>query len=106
MTRQLFTASLGFGLLMILASHAFGQTARNCGPRDKVVSTLGDLYGETRQSIGIGTSGQVMEVYANLDEGTWTITITLPSGMTCLMASGQSFEALAEEVPAKDGTAL
>ncbi len=106
MTRQLFTVSLGFGLLLLCATHAFGQSSRNCGPRDHVVSALGDRYGETRQSIGIGASGQVMEVYASLETGTWTITLTLPNGTTCLMASGQSFEALGEELPAKEDTAL
>ena len=31
----------------------------------------------------------------------WTITVTSPSGMTCLVASGQSFETLAEALPPK-----
>ena len=106
MTRHLFTVSLGFGLLLLCATVAFGQSARNCGPRDNVLSTLGDRYGETRQSIGLGASGQVMEVFASLETGTWTITLTLPNGVTCLMASGQSFEALGEELPAKEGAAL
>ncbi len=106
MTRQSFTVSLGFGILLLCAGHAFGQSVRNCGPRDTVISTLGDRFGETRQSIGLGTSGQVMEVYASHETGTWTITVTLPNGVTCLMASGQSFEALTEETPARDDTAL
>ena len=91
---------------MLCASHAFGQSARNCGPRDAVISTLGDRFGETRQSIGLGASGQVMEVYASHETGTWTITVAMPNGVTCLMASGQSFEALAEETPAPGETAL
>ncbi len=96
MTRQIFTVSLGFGLLLLCATYAFGQGARQCGPREDVVSVLGDRYGESRQSIGLGTSGQVMEVFASLETGTWTITVTLPTGLTCLMASGQSFETLSE----------
>lgn len=106
MTRQLFTVSLGFGLLLLCATHAFAQTGRNCGPRDAVVTTLGERYGESRQSIGMGSNGQVMEVFASLETGTWTITLTLPNGVTCLMASGQSFEALEDELPARNETAL
>ena len=115
MTRQIFTLSLGFGLLMLCAAHAFGQVSpysappqqQQCGPRAKVVAILGERYGESRQSIGLGASGQVMEVFASLETGTWTITITSPSGTTCLVASGQSFEPLEEKaVVRKDGTDL
>jgi hypothetical protein len=37
-----------------------------------------------------------IETFANLDSGTWTITVTAPSGVTCLVASGQGFERLYE----------
>jgi hypothetical protein len=42
----------------------------------------------------------VLEVFAS-DTGSWTITVTLPSGMTCLVATGQGWEDLAEQLPAK-----
>ena len=106
MTRQLFTVSLGFGLLILCASFAFGQTARNCAPRDVIVSILGDRYGESRRSIGIGSDNRVMEVFASEETGTWTITLTMPGGMTCLMASGQSYEGMTGLDPQPKGTAL
>ena len=53
-------------------------------------------YGESRQAIGLGTNNQVVEVFASLETGTWTITVTTPAGVTCLVASGQSFETLSE----------
>ena len=34
----------------------------------------------------------VVEVFASSDTGTWTITVTNASGVTCLVASGQAFE--------------
>ena len=43
--------------------------------------------------------GAVMEVFASDDTGTWTITVTLPNGLTCLIAAGESFEVLAEALP-------
>jgi hypothetical protein len=81
------------------------QTARNCGPRTAVVDRLADGYGETRQSIGLGTNNAVVEVFASHESGTWTITVTTPNGLTCLVASGQSFEAIAETLPAKGNDA-
>lgn len=74
-------------------------TSRNCAPREVVVQRLADKYGESRKSIGIGQQGTVMETFASEDTGTWTITVTMPTGVTCLVASGQSFETLAEIVP-------
>jgi hypothetical protein len=42
-----------------------------------------------------------MELYASEDTGTWSITMTLPDGMMCLMASGSNYEVVTEELPAK-----
>jgi hypothetical protein len=74
-------------------------------PREVVVGRLAEKYGESRQSIGIGGQGVVMETFASTESGTWTITVTMPNGMTCLMASGQSYEALAEALPNADNDA-
>lgn len=63
-----------------------------CGPRQAVVDRLSNQYGETRRSMGLGTNNGVVEVYASDQTGTWTITITLPDGRTCLMAAGESYE--------------
>lgn len=41
----------------------------------------------------------VVEVFASLETGTWTITITRPDGLTCLAASGEGFENLVEVLP-------
>ena len=65
---------------------------------DKVVERLSTKYGESRQSIGMAPKGRVVEIYASLETGTWTITVTTPNGITCLVASGQSFENLEEPI--------
>ena len=90
---------------MALAGTAHAQQNRNCGPRDLVVNRLAEGYGETRQSMGLGANNSVIEVFASEDTGTWTITVTTPNGMTCLVASGQAFEELAEALPAKGNDA-
>lgn len=80
------------------------QAQNNCAPRDVVLNHLSERFGESRQSIGMGQDGHVIEVFASLETGTWTITVTLPNGVTCLVASGESFENLAE-APAPGGVA-
>jgi len=79
-----------------LAGTAAVAQNQNCAQREVVLSRLNETYGESRQSIGIAGQGQVVEVFASLETGTWTITVTLPNGMTCLVASGQAFEHLNE----------
>jgi len=81
------------------------QNGRNCAPRDAVVDRLASGYGETRQSMGLGANNAVIEVFASDETGSWTITVTTPNGLTCLVASGQSFETLAEALPAKGNDA-
>lgn len=82
--------------LLSLPSLAF---AGACAPREVVLERLAQSYGETRQSIGLGPENQMVEVFASDATGTWTIVVTRASGMSCLMASGQAFETLAEALP-------
>ena len=55
--------------------------------------------------LGLSVLGFTASLIASAESGSWTITVTMPTGMTCLMASGQSFEALAEAVPTADNDA-
>ncbi len=41
------------------------------------------------------------ELYAAEATGTWSITLTLPDGRMCLMASGANYETVTEDLPAK-----
>lgn len=96
---------LGALVLSFGAVGANAQGARNCGPREAIVDRLAASYGETRQSMGLGANNAVVEVFASSETGTWTITVTTPNGMTCLVASGQAFEELAEVLPSKGNDA-
>lgn len=90
---------LSAGLLLGAATLVEAQQQRHCAPRDAVVERLASKYGETRQSMGLGSNNAVMEVFASPESGSWTITVTMTNGMTCLVASGQAFEELAEALP-------
>ncbi|MCV2894090.1 hypothetical protein [Lentibacter sp. XHP0401] len=81
------------------------QSGQNCAPRDTVLERLAQRYGETRQSVGLGANNAMVEVFASHESGTWTITVTTAAGLTCLVASGQAFETLAEALPAKESDA-
>ncbi|PIE13948.1 MAG: hypothetical protein CSA70_03585 [Rhodobacterales bacterium] len=83
--------------LAVFTSSAEAQPARDCAPRERVVARLAETYGETRQSIGLESNRAVVETFANLKSGSWTITVTIANGTTCLVASGFEFESLDEQ---------
>ena len=69
--------------------------AAPCADRNTVIARLTDHYGETVQSIGLASNNGILEVHASRETGTWTITVTLPNGMTCMVASGEAYEFVA-----------
>ena len=99
MTQQMLALSLGLAGMLAAADLAHG--APQCDSRDRVLALLADRYGETRRSVGIAGQAAVMELFASEDTGTWSITMTLPDGTKCLMASGSNYEVVTEELPAK-----
>ncbi len=105
MKDTLLKMTMGLGLMVLAAEQVTAQNARNCGPREMVLQRLAEGFGETRQSMGLGANNAVIEVFASDESGSWTITVTMPNGMTCLVASGQAYEALAEALPPKGNDA-
>lgn len=107
MKQQFLALSLGVGAMILATGHAFAQQVnRNCADRETVVDRLANTYGESRQSIGLAPNNSVVEVFASLETGTWTITVTSPAGMMCLVASGQAYEPTEGDLTPASGTAL
>lgn len=90
----LFTLALA---AMAPAAHA--QDSSHCAPRAMVIERLAVTYGETRRAMGLAANNTVIETFASDDSGSWTITATFANGLTCLIASGQDYEALADHAP-------
>src|SRR6056297_150355 len=91
--------SMTAALACLAAGPAVAQSAQ-CAPRDTVVQRLAEAYGETRQSMGLGANNAVVEVFASATSGSWTIIVTGPGGITCLIAAGHAFETMADSLPA------
>ncbi|MGR3570559.1 hypothetical protein [Brevirhabdus sp.] len=75
------------------------SNGQSCAPRAHVLERLASAYGETRRGIGLGRGNVVIEVFASDRTGSWTIAMTTTDGTTCLIATGLSYEDLAEELP-------
>ena len=99
MDRTLFALSLGMAGLFLLPGtlHATAQ----CAPHDKVSAELSQKFGEQPSSMGLAQDNTVMELYSSPTSGGWTLTATLPNGLTCLVAAGQNFETVQPTLVAK-----
>jgi hypothetical protein len=85
-------------LAVCIAMPAAAQEPQ-CATRAEVLALLAETYGESPRAIGIAGQAAIMEVFASAASGTWSITITLPDGQMCLVASGSNFEAVAAPIP-------
>lgn len=66
--------------------------ARNmCTDRDTLIKGLANKYSEAPVSIGLASNGGVIEVLKNKSGSSWTILISMPNGMTCLVAAGENW---------------
>lgn len=84
--------------LFAMAAHAQGQ-GPTCRPHAEVVDALAERYGETRQVVGLGPNGVMVEVFGNTESGTWTIITTTPDLVSCFVTAGSNFENWSEELP-------
>lgn len=88
---------LGFGVGLLMAATILTGSIRSahagtaCGDRETIVERLTTLYNEYRASMMVDAAGNLVEIYSNLDTGTWTLLITRPQGATCVVSSGGNF---------------
>ena len=66
-----------------------------CASRAEFLNHLSDNYKEAPVAMGLTANGGLLEVVASKN-GSWTIIVTTPNGMSCGVASGMSWESTAE----------
>lgn len=64
-----------------------------CGDRNQALVKLSEGYSEAPVALGLASNGSVVELFTS-NSGTFTIIMTHPSGVSCLMISGESWETL------------
>ena len=100
----LFTA---VALVLTSAGARPGTGAAEAGPcntRETILSLLAARYQETPIALGITSEGSLVEVLSNAAGKTWTIIITSPEGVSCLILSGDDWQLL-DHTGAGTGTA-
>ena len=76
------------------AAAAQSQGQNQCNKRDNVLSLLANKYKEAPVAVGVTNTGGLVEVLSTGDGNTWTIIVTTPQGMSCLVAAGEGWRAV------------
>jgi hypothetical protein len=97
---RIVVAAIALTGALTAASTAYGQQqGRFCASIDQVVKRLGSEFGEHLSAAGLGSQGQMMAIYSNPESGTWTITVTTPDRVSCVIATGKGFAIEVPEIP-------
>jgi predicted secreted Zn-dependent protease len=88
-------------LIAMSALPAAAEAQMLCIERGKAVAALGQNYSEVQASTGLAGNGPVVEVFTSA-KGSWTILMTYPSGLSCMLASGSNWENVARPVLSTD----
>ena len=100
MYRRIIGAGLFIGAI-VLTLPAY---AANCANRDTVVDRLQSRYSENFSGGGLQmrSSGQTfVEVWSSENTGTFTILLTTPEGMACVVATGTNWHQMVPEETAQ-----
>ncbi len=82
----------------LLSATAQAEQAPVCDDRATMMSNLSKEYSEAVRGRGTTNNGWLYEITRS-KTGTWTAMVTLPNGMTCLMAAGKWWEDLPAPAP-------
>ncbi len=69
-----------------------------CATHTEVVKQLDARHAEAPVAMGMAANGGIVEVFSTGDGSTWTMVITMPDGVTCLIAAGEAWENLSRMV--------
>ena len=82
-------------VLAVVLSLIGAHTAdARCGLAEVMKTALVSQYGEAKAATGMVGQHQLMELWANPRSGSWTVMLTSPQGVSCVVAMGNEFEAV------------
>ena len=88
MKHPILLALFSLSIALLASQRLHAEQRRQCAPHGAVVTHLQENYDERRHMLGMTANGLILELFVAQTSGTWTITVTRPDGITCLVASG------------------
>ena len=102
MFKRIVSSALVFGVVA-LALPAHAQSALKCHPREQLVQALESRYNESLDSMGLQGPELLLEIWSAKDTGSFTVLITKPNGISCVVASGNNWQKI--DAVVKEGVA-
>ena len=87
MYKRLLGTALLFGLAAT-APPGLAQSALPCARRSALVDDLGQKYHEELAGGGLQNERNLIEIFAARETGTFTILLSRPDGISCVLAFG------------------
>ena len=74
-----------------------------CGRYLEITQGLSHKYQEKIVGRGLTQAASAMEIYVNVDTGTWTVVIVHTTGIACVSAAGTDWHSIASTKGERDG---
>lgn len=105
--RKTLLASLAIATLLASRASLAEDPGRGmgCAKPDQIAATLRDDYAEQPVATGVQENGALLQVWASKGGATWTVVVTLPTRLSCIVAAGKSWE-LAPVTAGGDGPTI
>lgn len=84
---------------------ASGAANELCGERNDLIRHFGAEYTEVLTAQGLANNGVVWEVLTS-PGGTWTIILTNPMGISCLIGAGEAWSRTPAAAAASGGSVM
>ena len=91
MPRTLSLLLAGCFFTFFLSGIAPAFSAPQCQQRDAVLQILEQKYKEAPVALGVTHNGGLVEVLSTGNGSTWSIIVTTPQGISCLVAAGEGW---------------
>jgi hypothetical protein len=66
-------------------------TAGRCGSHKELTNRLAKHFYERRGGAGLTRDGKLFEIFIS-EKGTWTVLVSLPTGVSCIVLDGTEWE--------------
>ena len=77
---------------VVLGAVAPASARSICAPHDDLAKLLNKQFSEQPVAIGIAGNGQLLEIFTATDGATWTIVMTSPKGVSCVVSDGRAWD--------------
>ena len=100
--RQVFAVSLF--VVALAAAHSAQAFSGVCADRDAATKLLAERYNEKQVASGVTRSGGLFELFSDKSGSNWSVLLTRPNGLSCIVALGSDL--VAEAIPAEEQVVL